>query len=329
MEAITGVPVTTNKFKSPFRKDNDPSCAYYYNDKGNICMNDFAGYVKGDIFKVMAYRMGLLSNNKILQKDLFKVKKGLWEIMQDKQPWSQEKTLSKDVSQFHSTSIWKWKRRNWDVSDKKYWSSYGIKFYEASNGKLFCPLLEEYEVIPISHIWINDLLKVNLTSTEKNPSYLYKIKNLDNEGYSYKCYKPLSLSNNKWRSTTAKYNPIQGWEQLQNHYGNVVICTSLKDAIVWHLLFPEDRAIAWPSESCIPVELPITPYLYVSDSDWAGMRTAVQFKNKFNLSIFHLPMNMKHELGVKDISDLVKLWGISKTKNYVSDRKQQLINGKH
>ena len=323
MEKITGVPVTEKRFSSPFRVDNKASCSYYYNNREEVCFKDFGRYLYGNVYNIMAYRLGLLTNNKIPQESLSIVENALCELMEGQNAWSDEELSIKDFSKVShniGTIDWKWRTREWKQYDVDYWSKYGVPFYFADNGKIFCPLLNEYNVIPVDNVWINGNIIYPLQDKKNNPTYIYKIKNLDNKGYSYKCYKPLDPTKDwKWRSTSARFNPIQGLEQI-NKDDKVFICTSLKDSIVFYLLTGH-RAIAFPCETSIPNSLPTTIEGYISDSDWPGMRIAVNFKEKFSLPIYHLPMSMKKDLGVKDISDLVALWGIQKTKNYVNSRK--------
>ena len=43
MEHYLGIPVKKGLFKSPLRKDNHATCAFYWNKNGDLIFKDFSG----------------------------------------------------------------------------------------------------------------------------------------------------------------------------------------------------------------------------------------------------------------------------------------------
>ena len=64
MNAFLGFPVTSetlssNSIKSPFRRDDNPSCNYYYNVHGKLRFRDHTTGLNFDCFDVVAYAIGV------------------------------------------------------------------------------------------------------------------------------------------------------------------------------------------------------------------------------------------------------------------------------
>ena len=56
MEHYLGVPVKKGLFKSPLRKDNHPTCAFYRNKHGELIFKDFGSDTSGNFISVVMYK---------------------------------------------------------------------------------------------------------------------------------------------------------------------------------------------------------------------------------------------------------------------------------
>ena len=53
MEHYLGIPVKKGLFKSPLRKDNHATCAFYWNKGGDLIFKDFSGVFCGNFISVV------------------------------------------------------------------------------------------------------------------------------------------------------------------------------------------------------------------------------------------------------------------------------------
>ena len=71
MEHYLGIPVRKGLFKSPLRKDNQPTCSFYRNNKGELIFHDFSGQFHGNFISVVMYKfqcsygkaLGIIAND--------------------------------------------------------------------------------------------------------------------------------------------------------------------------------------------------------------------------------------------------------------------------
>lgn len=65
MTKYLGIPVEFNKLLlSPLRTDNNPTCAFYYNENNKLRFRDLGGHFWGDCFDVVAYRLKVDAKSK-------------------------------------------------------------------------------------------------------------------------------------------------------------------------------------------------------------------------------------------------------------------------
>ena len=190
--------------------------------------------------------------------------------------------------------------RLFDKSDDRYWEQFGIDRR----------ILHIFDVQPITHYWINEQ-RFSCNSI----SYRYRFD------CGYKIYRPLE-SDFKWSSNVGA-QCLQGYSQLPEHGRTVFLTSSLKDVMCLAVLgYP---SFALQSEMLMPREETISQaqtrfeeviVLYDNDFDNErnpGQTMAVKICEKYGLENLVIPSQYKS----KDISDLVRDYGLQEAKNVI------------
>ena len=296
MEYYLGCKVHLKKrFCSPLRKDNNPSCGFFYNKEGDLIFNDFAGYFTGGCFKVVMH-MHTCSFGEALAKiaDDFGLLTG------DPTP---KKEYPKVTGQKSRTVI-DVKRRSWEERDRLYWTQYAVS--KAT--------LELFRVAPVSTVWVNG--SIIYSDRRNDPAYAYSFGHGD-----YKIYFPLR-TNNRF---VCNCSTVQGSHVFQDYSEGVVITKSLKDVMVLHEF--GIAAVALQSETVYPdpdyiADLfdlaPVVVTLY--DFDRAGVAMANYMRKKFGIEPLFFTNGRfgTQDFGGKDISDVVQSRGKEAVQQIVS-----------
>ncbi len=214
---ITSIPC---RIHSPFRADNNPSFSIYLDDNKHIRFKDFGeSETKGSLLDLLCKKWNC-TFNQVFDKIL--------EVMQKQEgsdvefKMKQIKTLTrKESSELTKIEV---KVRPWQKYDEEYWGSYGITK----------PWLKYVGVLPISHKIITKRDK----ETGKTRKYTFPADKLAyvfteyKEGkLSMKIYQPLNTKGFKWCSCMDA-SVISLWTKVPQEGDRIVICSSLKDALV-------------------------------------------------------------------------------------------------
>jgi len=194
------------------------------------------------------------------------------------------------------------KKRGWYEEDVKFWLSFNIG----------TSILKEFNVYPIEYY--------TMIKEEENTFDKITIKNKQMYGYFdkfgniYKIYQPIQ-KNYKFIKVTSY---IQGLDQLKYIKPNLIICSSLKDAMCLKHFNFNVEVIAPDSENTM-----IKPYVInnlkekflkiitLFDNDTAGHNAIKNYKDTYNIHGICLEIE-------KDLSDAVKLHGIDKIKKIIA-----------
>jgi DNA primase len=181
--------------------------------------------------------------------------------------------------------------REWNNFDAKYWLQYNIN----SN------CLEHFNVKPLEYYTLERNVKNKLEKINIKHSYIYGYHT--NEDLLYKIYQP-KKKNNKFLKLQ-EY--IQGYDQLTFKKPNLIICSSLKDAMsLYSFNYKTIDVIAPDSENSI-----IKPYIIENlkkkynslitllDNDEPGKKAIARYKELYNIPGFSINLS-------KDFSDSVK-----------------------
>lgn len=191
--------------------------------------------------------------------------------------------------------------RAWNNLDAAYWTQFGI----SSN------ILEKFNVKAISSYCLvtEDNSKPEL-SFSKNYLYGY----FTAAGDIAKVYQPY----NKDFKFIKAQNYIQGTDQLEFVHPNLVICSSLKDAMSLVACGYNVEVVAPDSENTIikPEVIDIYKKRFQSictlfDNDRAGIESMTKYKAMYNIPMVHFKAE-------KDLADSVKAHGLEKTRQMLT-----------
>ena len=272
-------------FHSPLREDNIPSFALYFHkvDRNILMFYDFATRDCGDVV-VLVMKMYNLNYPEALRKITFDLGLSKFNVDAVKQTVTYTRIVEKDRIQLGIKS------RPWEIRDKNFWSSFGIK--KAT--------LEKFNVHAISHIFYND-------TAVKAHEYAYAYVEEKDNRVSYKIYQPYEVKVKKWINN-ADYSVHQGYRQLDKTGDLLIITKSLKDVMSIHDCLGIS-AVGLQSESVMMKDSVMDEYktrfkkvICLFDNDAAGKKLSDSFTAKFNIPHFFVP----EFKGVTDFSDLVK-----------------------
>ena len=214
---ITSIPC---KIHSPFRVDNNPSFSVYMNDNGHIYYKDFGdSNERGSLLDLLC---------KYWNCSFGQCLDSIWNLMvgKDKKDIQikpkQIKTLTRrEVDERTKIQV---TVRPWREYDYEYWKSYGVD-----------PKWLKYaEIYPISH----KIITKKESPTSKSKKYIFPA---DKYAYAFverkegklqiKIYQPFNTQGFKWCSKMDG-SVIGLWTKIPEYGDKVVICSSLKDALV-------------------------------------------------------------------------------------------------
>ena len=317
---------------SPLRDDNHPTCGFRYDNKGKLKFRDFAGYIWGDCFDIVAYVMTFIYNKQYdisKKEDFIKVLRHITFTFKDIF-YGQEKdinlinTINTAITNIkHSKPIIELVVRQWNEDDKKYWAQFGVSLQ----------YLNLHFVYPVEQYYINR--KIN-----PKPKYYYKTTdscygyNLgrDRNGiYSIKLYFP----NRKHSSTRfiTNCNHLEGIYNLdRNDYDYIVITKSTKDRLSiganvmrMQSLYGPDKVVSNNNNGYIGnigvINIPHETYrlrqneydwlkgklndtgkiVSLMDNDRTGKQEAIWLRNNYNI----IPILIPKEIDAKDFAELV------------------------
>lgn len=282
---ITKIPT---RIKSPLRQDKNPSFGLYSRDGNHIYYTDFATGEKGTLIDLLKTLWGTDFN-------------ATWEkIVRDIIPNGSVKinktlcipkinTIKKEKSDINV------KVRNWKDYDITYWNSYGITLEWLTFANVF----------PISHIIF---IKDTSTSTVKADKYAYTFVEFKDNKTTYKIYQPYNKNGYKWFSSH-DHSVISLWTKIPEYGKDIVICSSLKDALcLW-----SNTGIPAISTQGEGYNISITAInelkrryknIYILfDSDEAGIKDSTKLSQQTGFTNILLPPFS----GGKDISDRYKI----------------------
>ena len=194
------------------------------------------------------------------------------------------------------------KRRDWDITDKEFWKQFCI-------GK---ELLLKFGVSPIKYFWINET-RFKCYSN----SYCFDFNG------NRKIYCPYE-TDHKWYSNTNK-ECIQGYNQLLPEGEIIFLTSSLKDIMCLAVL--GYQSVALQSEMQMPDEMLIkelksrfTRVVVLYDNDFnskdnPGQMMAGKICDEHTLINIYIPT----EYQSKDISDLIKNYGLDVANNFIKN----------
>lgn len=314
-EFYLGVPIKKGNFCSPsiLRVDNNPTCSYYRNSKGNLIYKDFAGPtfdcigLVQHLFSCSYYRALNIIANDFNLVNLPKTEKHTALI-----PYS-------------GTIIEKTEKSNIQVEIKEFskkeldwWGKFGISF----------KTLQKFKVFSIKSVFLNG--NYFTSSSESTPIYGYYGGKDSNNIELWRLYMPTKrnyrfLSN--WSSSM-----IQGARQIPKSGDFLVITKSLKDVMSLYefgitAIAPNSENLFISESQYKKLKMKFKDIYLLYDNDLPGVKSANKIRKKFkDLQVIIIPRRYK----AKDFSDFVKRYNLLTTFNLIDEwllkRKQNLTN---
>ena len=304
MEFYLQVPIKKGLFRSPLRKDRNPTCSLYRNGSGTLIFKDFATGQSLNIFgvvqakfncdyrqalRIIANDFGIVSTKNIF-KNIGKINYTP-NIIKDK-------TISKIQTEI----------QDFTERDLKWWNKFGITK----------EILQHFNVYSCKHVFLNGNL---FAAYQQNcPIYGYyggKIQENKEKIELWKCYFPKRKEYRFIGNYPAK--KLQGYNKLPKKGKICVLTKSQKDVMALYAYgIP---ACAPNSETVIPSKAIIddltSRFEYVF-ALWDNDNTGVVFLNKMKrqyskLHCLIIPKKYK----AKDFSDLRAKYGEQETKKFI------------
>ena len=288
-EKLTGQSV---KIKSLFNPtERTPSFCIYYKD-GRYLYKDFSTDKGGNHINLVSesYSIDYLSA-------IYKIVEDYNEFLLKNQGEYSVTTFKKRASY----QVTEYKERSWNKMDADFWMQFGID----SN------TLAKYNVLPLESYKMERVEEDNVDELTIKGYYIYGYTRLD--GTVYKIYQP-KVKDHKFLKVK---NYVQGTDQLTFEKPNLVICSSLKDAMCLskfgyniEVVAPDSENTAIRREVIDIYKIKYQSICTLFDNDDAGTKAMQKYKDNFGIPYVHLKLE-------KDLSDSVKTYGIEGVRKFL------------
>jgi len=285
--------------KSPLREDIHPSFGIFKsNISGDLLWKDQGTGKTGNIISFVAELFSITNDNalhKIFQDVIHK------DLIPRTLKGEKIKEYYKNIKTIISIQ-----RKNFTEVDDEYWGQYFITR----------DILKYFNICPIYTFWVNDTIS-KIFYSKINPLYAYKVFD------KYQIYNPYGAKKNKFRNNCTVYD-LYGLEQLPN-YGNLLIITkSMKDVMVLHRLgytaiAPTGETTPIPKEIITSLKNKFNRIVVLYDNDEAGIKGAKKLCKDNELEYVIIPKEYYTKFNIKDISDYIKTYKITKTRQLLKD----------
>lgn len=330
MSKYLGIPVTIgNLVNSPLREDNNPTCAFYYNEQGRLRFRDLSGHFWGDCFDVVAYRLGVSSKNKkafnlilhTIAKD-FRIHK--YQSNDEVKNYDNITKTFFNKTKVKKKLIFKIIPRKYNYHDDDYWNRFNITRKILTIGK----------VVPANEIQISRdgyRFTTIYRYAVKDPAYCYYGGRGTHSIDDWKVYYPNRRKKGEQRFHSNS-SFLQGKPLIQG--GKIGLITkSYKDVLSLRSFGIQSVA---PSAESVLLTQPDFEYmrdnfdliLSCMDYDLAGISMSNKLKRVYDIEpvMFTNGRFGTFDYGAKDFAEYVDNFGIDKTKILLQKQYKLFIN---
>lgn len=297
MEAM-GVEITEERFCSPFREDERPTCSLKrMSGNGKLYFMDWATLSDPvDVFGLAMYVYGYGFSDTV---------DALWDLMEGYTP-GKTPTVQVVAKNLSETKV-KAAPREWLDSDYAWWNSFGIRKQE----------LELFNTAPAQYVWLGEDLIYQFIPNMVQPAYIY------NELDSLKVYFPFRKN---YRFYHNNANALQGYIQLPVDGELCVITKSRKDVMLLHrygipAVAPQSESIVIGEEHLAELRERFKHVVALFDNDRAGILALRKYK-ALGVKPYMLSRHWS-----KDISDFYRKYGANRTERLIKATKWNLYHG--
>lgn len=302
MEYYLHLPVKKGLFRSPLRRDKQPTCSFYRNNSGTLIFKDFATGQHLNVFDVVQelFKCDYHEALRIIANDM--------EIVRDKTLHKNPGKVNESPTKISDKEMSKIQVEVQDFTDLelKWWGKYGIT----------PEILKKFNVYSCKHVFLNGDLFAQ--SQQHCPIFGYYGKKY--QGLElWRCYFPKRTSFRFITNWPSK--KIQGYDQLPKNGKLLVITKSMKDVMC--LYSCGITACAPNSENLFISDAMLDElksrfeYIVVFyDNDRPGLHNMAKIRRDHpELTYVSIPK----QYGSKDISDFYKDHGRKETLNLIKN----------
>lgn len=300
MEYYLHLPVKRGLFRSPLRRDKQPTCSFYRNNSGTLIFKDFATGQHLNVFGVVQeiFKCDYHEALRIIANDM--------GIVRDRELRRNPGKINESPTKITDKEMSKIQVEVQDFTDLelKWWGKYGITLN----------ILKKFNVYSCKHVFLNGNLLAK--SQQHCPIFGYYGKKY--QGLElWRCYFPKRTSFRFITNWPSK--KIQGYDQLPKEGKLLVITKSMKDCMT--LYSCGISAIAPNSENLFVSDNMLNElksrfkYIVVFyDNDRPGLHNMARIRREHPELVY---ISIPKQYGSKDISDFYKDHGRKETLNLI------------
>lgn len=302
MAFYLGINLNSKKlFKSPLRKDKNPTCSLFRNKSNTLIFKDFATGQYLNCFEVVMtlFNCNFYEALKIIAND-FGIKSS------NNLKKNRGKVISKDIKvvekEFSKIQV---EIQDFTELELKWWNKYGISL----------DILKKFNVYSCKNVWLNGNLM--LKSQQNFPLFGYYGKKYQGNEL-WRIYMPKTKNGFKFMGNWPS-NKIQGYDQLPKKGKLLIITKSQKDNMVLYSLGLSSISPCSETQFISDTMLEelkqrFENIIVLFDNDLVG----IKFMNKIKKEHPELLYTwIPRKYGAKDISDFYKLYKRTATLNLI------------
>lgn len=300
MEYYLHIPVKKGLFRSPLRRDKQPTCSFYRNKSGTLIFKDFATGQHLNIFDVVQsiFRCDYFESLRIIANDFGIVRDNTLHKNPGKINLNPVKIKDKEISKIQIEV------QEFTDSELRWWGKYGISK----------DILKRFNVYSCKHVFLNDQLFAE--SQQHCPIFGYYGKKY--QGLElWRCYFPKRTSFRFITNWPSK--KIQGYDQLPKKGKLLVITKSMKDSMCLYscgitACAPNSENLFIPDKVLEDLKNRFENIIVLYDNDRPGLYNMAKIRKEHpELTYVFIPKRY----GSKDISDFYKDHGRKETLNLI------------
>ena len=300
MEYYLHIPVKKGLFRSPLRRDKQPTCSFYRNKSGTLIFKDFATGQHLNVFDVVQsiFRCDYFESLRIIANDFGIVRDNTLHKNPGKINLNPVKIKDKEISKIQIEV------QEFTDSELKWWRKYGISK----------DILKRFNVYSCKHVFLNDQLFAE--SQQHCPIFGYYGKKY--QGLElWRCYFPKRTSFRFITNWPSK--KIQGYDQLPKKGKLLVITKSMKDSMCLYscgitACAPNSENLFIPDKVLEDLKNRFENIVVLYDNDRPGLYNMAKIRKEHpELTYVFIPKRY----GSKDISDFYKDHGRKETLNLI------------
>ena len=300
MEYYLHISVKKGLFRSPLRKDKQPTCSFYRNKSGTLIFKDFATGQHLNIFDVVQsiFRCDYFESLRIIANDFGIVRDNTLHKNPGKINLNPVKIKDKEISKIQIEI------QEFTDNELKWWGKYGISK----------DILKRFNVYSCKHVFLNDQLFAK--SQQHCPIFGYYGKKY--QGLElWRCYFPKRTSFRFITNWPSK--KIQGYDQLPKKGKLLVITKSMKDSMCLYscgitACAPNSENLFISDKVLDDLKNRFENIVVLYDNDRPGLYNMAKIRKEHpELTYVFIPKRY----GSKDISDFYKDHGRKETLNLI------------